>query len=241
MNQVMEPSSAPNQSGPPFLQARGLRVTYGLTRALDGVEVTIVRGDSIAIIGPSGSGKSTLLHCLSGLVTPDEGQVCLNGRDLSTLPDAERSALRRQRFGFVFQFGHLVPELTALENVSLNLRLNGTGRKPAEETARRWLQDLDVVDLAGRRPGEMSGGQQQRVAVARALATDPDVIFADEPTGALDSANGELVMELLTRQVRDRHCALVLVTHDDKIAAYAEHELVLRDGRMAAPTTGVPR
>ncbi|RKN38703.1 ABC transporter ATP-binding protein [Micromonospora endolithica] len=237
----MESSPSHKQSGTPLLRSEQLRVTYGLTRALDGVDLTVERGDSIAIIGSSGSGKSTLLHCLSGLVAPSEGRAWFTGRDLNTMSDAERSALRRQRFGFVFQFGHLVPELTALENVSLNLRLNGVGRGPAEETARSWLRDLGVEELARRRPGEMSGGQQQRVAVARALAPEPDVIFADEPTGALDTANGELVLDLLVQQVRNRRCALVLVTHDDKIAAYAEREVVLRDGRVVPPATGAPR
>jgi putative ABC transport system ATP-binding protein len=237
----MESSPSHEQRGTPLLRCEGLRVTYGLTRALDGVDLTVERGDSIAIVGSSGSGKSTLLHCLSGLVTPGEGRVCFNGRDLNTMSDAERSAMRRQRFGFVFQFGHLVPELTALENVSLNLRLNGIGRRPAEDTARSWLRDLGVEELARRRPGEMSGGQQQRVAVARALAPDPDIIFADEPTGALDTTNGELVLDLLSQQVRNRRCALVIVTHDDKIAAYAEREVVLRDGRVVPSVTGTAR
>lgn len=237
----MESSPSHEQHGTPLLRSEGLRVTYGLTRALDGIDLTVERGDSIAIIGSSGSGKSTLLHCLSGLVTPGEGRVWFSGRDLNTMPDGERSALRRQRFGFVFQFGHLVPELTALENVSLNLRLNGVGRRPAEDTARSWLRDLGVEELARRRPGEMSGGQQQRVAVARALAPDPDVIFADEPTGALDTTNGELVLDLLSQQVRNRRCALVLVTHDDKIAAYADREVVLRDGRVVPSVTGASR
>ncbi|MFE9957085.1 ABC transporter ATP-binding protein [Micromonospora sp. NPDC005299] len=241
MSRAVQPSPGDKQSGIPLLRAEGLRVAYGLTCALDGVDLSVERGDSIAIIGSSGSGKSTLLHCLSGLVMPGEGRVWFSGRDLKTMPDAERSALRRQRFGFVFQFGHLVPELTALENVSLNLRLSGVGRRPAEETARSWLRDLGVEELARRRPGEMSGGQQQRVAVARALAPDPDVIFADEPTGALDTANGELVLDLLIQQVRNRRCALVMVTHDDKIAAYAEREVVLRDGRVIPSVTGAPR
>jgi putative ABC transport system ATP-binding protein len=242
LSEIVEGTPEPSRSGPLLLEARGLRVTYGSTRALDGVDLTVGRGDSIAIIGSSGSGKSTLLHCLSGLVSPGEGQVRLDGRDLSAMTDAERSALRRRRFGFVFQFGHLVPELTALENVSLNLRLDGARRRPAEDIARRWMSELGVEDLARRRPGEMSGGQQQRVAVAKAMATDPDIIFADEPTGSLDTENGELVLELLTGQVRSRGCALVIVTHDDKIAAYAEHEVVLRDGRVVSSSTAeVPR
>lgn len=241
MSQKVEFSPGHDKGGTPLVRAEGLRVTYGLTRALDGVDLTVERGDSIAIIGSSGSGKSTLLHCLSGLVAPSEGRVLCSGRDVNVMSDSERSSLRRQRFGFVFQFGQLVPELTAMENVSLNMRLNGVGRRPAEESARSWLRDLGVEELARRRPGEMSGGQQQRVAVARALAPGPDIIFADEPTGALDTANGELVLDLLIQQVSIRRCALVVVTHDDKVAAYAEREVVLRDGRVVPSATGAPR
>ncbi|WP_433825905.1 ABC transporter ATP-binding protein [Actinoplanes sp. CA-015351] len=217
-----------------LLRARDLHVRYGSTKALDGVDIDVHAGETVAVIGSSGSGKSTLLHCLSGLVTPGSGTVWLDEKALNTMPDRERSRLRRQRFGFVFQFGHLVPELTAVENVALNLRLEGSSRRAANAVAERWLAELGVDDLAGRRSGEMSGGQQQRVAVAKALATEPDVIFADEPTGALDSANGERVMGLLTRQSRERGCALVVVTHDNEVAAYAEREVVLRDGRVVS-------
>lgn len=224
-----------------LLTARGLRVSYGLTRALDGVDVDLDPGEVLAVVGTSGSGKSTLLHCLSGLILPGSGAVRFAGRSLADMSDGERSRLRRERFGFVFQFGHLVPELTALENVALNLRLTGSRRRPAEHEARRWLRELGVEELARRRPGELSGGQQQRVAVAKALATEPDILFADEPTGALDSANGELVMELLVQQARERDCAVVVVTHDNQVAAYAGREIVLRDGRIVHATRDVGR
>lgn len=188
-------------------------------------------GEVVAVMGPSGSGKSTLLHCLAGIITPDSGTITYAGRELSAMSDAERSALRRSDFGFVFQFGQLVPELTCVENVALPLRLNGVKRKAAERTAREWMERLEVEDTAAKRPGEVSGGQGQRVAVARALAASPKVIFADEPTGALDSLNGERVMELLTEAARSSNVAVVLVTHEARVAAYSDRDVTVRDGR----------
>ncbi|MEU0134073.1 ABC transporter ATP-binding protein [Streptomyces sp. NPDC006296] len=214
-----------------LLTARDLRKTYGTTPALDGASFSVHPGEVVAVMGPSGSGKSTLLHCLAGIVTPDEGSVTYDGRELSALPDAERSALRRGDFGFVFQFGQLVPELTCVENVALPLRLDGVKRKQAERTALEWMRRLEVEQLAGRRPGEVSGGQGQRVAVARALVASPRVVFADEPTGALDSLSGERVMELLTESARTAGTAVVLVTHEARVAAYADRDIVVRDGR----------
>ncbi|MEV6697145.1 ABC transporter ATP-binding protein [Streptomyces sp. NPDC051453] len=214
-----------------LLTAHGLHKTYGATKALDGAEFSVHPGEVVAVMGPSGSGKSTLLHCLAGIVTPDEGTITYAGQNLATLSDAARSSLRRSDFGFVFQFGQLVPELTCLENVALPLRLNGAKRKAAEATARAWMERLEVDDLTAQRPGEVSGGQGQRVAVARALATGPRVLFADEPTGALDSLNGERVMELLTEAARSTHAAVVLVTHEARVAAYSDREIIVRDGR----------
>ncbi|MYV40796.1 ATP-binding cassette domain-containing protein, partial [Streptomyces sp. SID1328] len=182
-------------------------------------------------MGPSGSGKSTLLHCLAGIVRPDSGSITYAGRELTTMSDGERSALRRGEFGFVFQFGQLVPELTCVENVALPLRLNGTPRKEAERAALTWMERLEVDGLRRKRPGEVSGGQGQRVAVARALVTGPRVVFADEPTGALDSLNGERVMELLTDAARSTNAAVVLVTHEARVAAWSDREIVVRDGR----------
>jgi putative ABC transport system ATP-binding protein len=214
-----------------LMEAVDLHKAYGPTPALDGADFAIRAGEVVAIMGPSGSGKSTLLHCLAGIVRPDSGQVLYGGRDLTAMSDAERSALRRGDFGFVFQFGQLVPELTCLENVALPMRLNGTRRKEAESRAADWLARLQVDDLAAKRPGEISGGQGQRVAVARALVTGPRVVFADEPTGALDSLNGERVMHMLTDAARDTDAAVVLVTHEARVAAYSDREIVVRDGK----------
>ncbi|MET7366741.1 ABC transporter ATP-binding protein [Streptomyces sp. NPDC005566] len=214
-----------------LLVAHDLRKTYGSTAALDGVSFSVHPGEVVAVMGPSGSGKSTLLHCLAGIVTPDSGTVTYAGRELSEMSDAQRSALRRSDFGFVFQFGQLVPELTCVENVALPLRLNGTRRKEAERIALQWMERLEVDDLADNRPGEVSGGQGQRVAVARALVASPKVVFADEPTGALDSLNGERVMELLTECARSADTAVVLVTHEARVAAYSDRDIVVRDGR----------
>ncbi|MBL1065823.1 ABC transporter ATP-binding protein [Streptomyces sp. 7-21] len=215
----------------PLLTATGLRKTYGATPALAGADFAIDAGEIVAVMGPSGSGKSTLLHCLAGIVPPDEGTVIYDGRDVSALSDAARSELRRTQFGFVFQFGQLVPELTCVENVALPLRLTGTSRREAEARATAWLERLEVDDVRHHRPGQISGGQGQRVAVARALVTRPRVLFADEPTGALDSLNGERVMGLFTDAARETGAAVVLVTHESRVAAYSDREVVVRDGR----------
>ncbi|WP_406454267.1 ABC transporter ATP-binding protein [Streptomyces sp. NBC_00876] len=215
-----------------LLAARDLRKTYGTTAALDGASFSIHPGEVVAVMGPSGSGKSTLLHCLAGIITPDSGTISYAGRELSAMSDAERSALRRSEFGFVFQFGQLVPELTCVENVALPLRLNGTRRKDAERIALSWMERLEVDDVGAKRPGEVSGGQGQRVAVARALAASPKVVFADEPTGALDSLNGERVMQLLTEAARSANVAVVLVTHETRVAAYSDRDITVRDGRV---------
>ncbi|MEU4116714.1 ABC transporter ATP-binding protein [Kitasatospora sp. NPDC028055] len=219
----------------PLLQARDLHKSFGLTPALDGASLTVAAGELVAVMGPSGSGKSTLLHCLAGITRPDRGTVSYQGRDLTTHSDGRLSALRRTEFGFLFQFGQLVPELTCLENVALPLRLNGLRRRAAEARAAEWLERLEVADLAAKRPGEVSGGQGQRVGAARALITGPKAVFADEPTGALDSLNGERVMKLLTRAARETAAAVVLVTHDMRVAAYADREIVVRDGRTLDP------
>ncbi|MFH8593732.1 ABC transporter ATP-binding protein [Streptomyces rimosus] len=222
-----------------LLAAEGLHKAFGQTAALDGVDFSIHPGEVVAVLGPSGSGKSTLLHCLAGIVLPDSGTVRYGDHDVTGMNDAQRSALRRADFGFVFQFGQLVPELTCLENVALPLRLNGVKRKDAQRYAREWLERLEVEDTAGSRPGEVSGGQGQRVAVARALAARPRVIFADEPTGALDSLNGERVMTLLTDAARDTNAAVVLVTHEARVAAYSDREVVVRDGKVKDMLAGL--
>jgi len=183
-------------------------------------------------MGPSGSGKSTLLHCLAGILVPDAGEIWFDGRRVDTLREQERSALRRARFGFVFQFGQLVPELTAEENVGLPLLLGGVNRAEALTEARAWFERLDLDGLEQRRSGELSGGEAQRVALARGLVAHPEVLFADEPTGSLDSLAGEHVMDLLTAAARDQGTTVVLVTHEPRVAAYADREVIVRDGKV---------
>lgn len=217
----------------PLIQAIGVTKRFGGTAALAGASVDVAGGEVVAILGPSGSGKSTLLLCLAGILLPDEGEIRYRGRSLGALTDAKRTTLRRDEFGFVFQFGQLVPELTATDNVALPLRLAGLRRHDANARAREWLGLLSVDDVSEKRAGEMSGGQAQRVAVARALVTGPRVVFADEPTGSLDSTNGELVMELLVSSARRQGTSVVLVTHEPQIAAYADREIVIRDGGVA--------
>jgi len=217
-----------------LLTATDLHLSFGASPALAGASVEVAPGEVLALLGPSGSGKSTLLHCLAGILRPDVGEVRYRGSRLDDLSDERRSALRRSDFGFVFQFGSLVPELSAVDNVALPLRLAGDRRTPARSRAREWLERLEVADVADKRPGEMSGGQGQRVAVARALVGGPRVVFADEPTGALDSFNGELVMDLLVGAARVQGSSVVLVTHESRVAAYADREVVLRDGRSDA-------
>ncbi|WP_414942963.1 ABC transporter ATP-binding protein [Amycolatopsis sp. cmx-11-32] len=218
-----------------LLQGLNLYKAFGPDQALAGAGLTLEAGEIVAIMGPSGSGKSTLLHCLSGIVRPDEGRVLFRGRALSQMADAERSALRRTEFGFVFQFGQLVPELTCLENVALPLRLGGMKRRPAERLAKAWLDRLEVGDSEDSTPAQVSGGQSQRVAMARALITEPSVVFADEPTGALDTLSGELVMRLLSETAKQTNAAVVLVTHEPRVAAYSDREVIVRDGRTREP------
>jgi len=217
----------------PLIEATNLCKRFGQTEALRGIDFALLPGEIVAVMGPSGSGKSTLLHCLAGIIVPDEGQVAFRGARIDEMNDAERSRLRRTAFGFVFQFGQLVPELPAIENVALPLLLNGIGRGPAEQRAAAWFPRLGLEGLEGRRAGEMSGGQAQRVAIARALVVEPAVIFADEPTGSLDSLAGEHVLELLTQAATDQGVAVVLVTHEARVAAYAHREIIVRDGRLS--------
>ena len=214
-----------------LLVGTGLSKAFGQTPALEDASVHVEAGEILAVMGPSGSGKSTLLHCLAGIVRPDAGRVVFAGQEVTAMSDGDRSNLRLREFGFVFQFGQLVPELPCVENVALPLRLEGVRRREAERRALEWLERLEVRDVAAHRPGEVSGGEGQRVAVARALVSEPRVLFADEPTGALDSLNGERVMRLLSAAARDADVAVVLVTHEPRVAAYSDREIVVRDGR----------
>lgn len=243
------PQPTPHDSpGVPRLSARGVVKRFGATTALAGVDVDVAAGETLAVMGPSGSGKSTLLHCLAGILAPDAGTVRLGGTDIGALNERERSLLRRRRLGFVFQFGQLLSELPAVENVALPLLLQGVGRAEATRRAAAWLGSLGLAGKEGRRPGELSGGEAQRVAVARALVTGPEVVFADEPTGALDQATGADVMRALTGATAAAGASLVLVTHDEQVAAWCSRRIHVRDGHVtgaaaqshAAAASGVP-
>ncbi|MEV6365803.1 ABC transporter ATP-binding protein [Micromonospora musae] len=216
------------------IEARDVVLSFGETPALRGASVSVAPGEIVAIMGPSGSGKSTLLHCLAGILAPDTGEIHFDGRRIDNLGENERSVLRRQQFGFVFQFGQLVPELTAEENVALPLLLNGVKRAAALKQARPWFPRLGLAGLERRRSGELSGGQAQRVALARGLVARPGALFADEPTGALDSLTGEQVMDLLVASAREQGTTVVLVTHDARVAAYADRQVIVRDGKVNA-------
>jgi putative ABC transport system ATP-binding protein len=217
-----------------ILEANEAVLSFGETPALRGATMSVDRGEIVAVMGPSGSGKSTLLHCLAGILVPDSGEIWFGGRRIDALREKDRSALRRDRFGFVFQFGQLVPELSGEENVALPLLLGGMRRPQALAEARSWFERLGLEGMERHRSGEMSGGQAQRVALARALVARPEVLFADEPTGSLDSLTGELVMELLTEAARQQGTTVVLVTHEPRVAAYADREVVVRDGKISA-------
>ncbi|MEV4066088.1 ABC transporter ATP-binding protein [Nonomuraea dietziae] len=207
--------------------------------ALDAVTTAFAPGTFTAVMGPSGSGKSTLLHCAAGLDRPGDGRVVIDGTDLGTLTENELTLLRRGRVGFVFQSFNLVSALTAEQNVALPLRL--AGRRPDAEEVRAALAEVGLAERARHRPGELSGGQQQRVAIARALVTKPAVIFADEPTGALDTTTSRSVLRLLRGIVDDRGQTVIMVTHDPVAAAYAHRVLFLADGRLVDELTGDPR
>ena len=215
------------------LEAVAVHRSFGPTPALRGIDVAVEEGEVLAIMGPSGSGKSTLLHCLAGILQPDEGEVRLRGERIDHLGEHERTELRRGTFGFLFQFGQLGPELSAVENVSLPLLLGGVRRAAALAEAGPWFERLGIDGLQGRRPGELSGGEAQRVALARALVTRPAVVFADEPTGSLDSLAGERVMDLIVDTARADGTTVVVVTHEPRVAAYADREIVVRDGRSS--------
>lgn len=229
-----DPTSAPTDA---VIRARGLLKQYGTTTALAGVDLDIPRGRSLAIMGASGSGKTTLLHCLAGIVVPDAGSVRLAGgdgptADVAAMNDPQRTELRRTRLGFVFQQAMLIPELTAIENVALPAMLGGRPRLAAMHAAAEWLGALGLAGMEGRRIGELSGGQAQRVAIARAQILRADVVFADEPTGALDSVTSADTMQALIGSTTGDGRTLVVVTHDAQVAAACDLVVRMHDARI---------
>jgi putative ABC transport system ATP-binding protein len=218
---------------PPLISARGLRLSFGLTEALRGIDLDVRAGEMLAVMGPSGSGKSTLLHVLAGVLVPSEGSVEYNGQRISALGEAARARLRLTEFGFVFQFGQLLPDLSAIDNVTIPLLLTGVPRGKALAQAQESLAGLGLAEHAEKRPTQLSGGQAQRIALARALITRPRVVFADEPTGSLDSLAAEHVMRMLTDTARHSGTTLVIVTHEARTAAWADREVIVRDGRIS--------
>ncbi|MCI0385411.1 ABC transporter ATP-binding protein [Streptomyces sp. CNQ085] len=234
MSTDAEKASEMPEAGRPAARARALTKTYGSGEtavvALDSVDIDIAGGRFTAVMGPSGSGKSTLMYCLAGLDTVTGGRVWVGGTDITGLGDAELTRLRREEIGFVFQSFNLLPTLTALENITLPMDIGGRGPD------RRWLDTvidtLRLRDRIGHRPAQLSGGQQQRVACARALASRPRLVFADEPTGNLDSRSGLELLDFLRRAVDDLGQTVVMVTHDPGAAAHADRVLFLADGRI---------
>lgn len=222
----------------PLLRAEALVRELGdevKNRVLDGVDLTVGQGEFVALTGPSGSGKSTLLYLLGALDRPTGGRVVIDGTDIAELEDDDRASLRGMHLGFVFQFHFLLPELSVLENVFVPLwRRGGASRDEAAERAREVLDTLGLADLAGRRPHQLSGGQQQRVAIARAIAGRPRLLLADEPTGNLDSKNGETVIQIFSDLARKARIAIVMVTHEMSFAARAHRQVQLRDGKVVA-------
>lgn len=215
-----------------IISAKNIKKSYGKTEILHGVSLDVKQGEVLAIMGPSGSGKSTLLHSLAAIISVDSGEIIFDGHNIGKFSDNKRSILRRTAFGFVFQFSQLVPELTVIDNVALPLLLNGVNRNKAYKEAKKWLGGVGLTDKYESTPGEISGGQAQRVAIARAMVVQPKILFADEPTGSLDSLNSEHVMELFIKTAKDNGTTVIMVTHEPSIAAYADREIVVRDGQI---------
>lgn len=220
-----------------LVKLEGVTRTFGTGdaqfHALRQVNLSVEQGELVAIMGPSGSGKSTLLHLIAGLDQPSVGRVHFDGRPLNDLPDKTLSVLRRQQIGFIFQFFNLIPALTSRDNVAVPLLLDSVPRAKAFQRADEVLASVGLSDRAAHLPAQLSGGQQQRVSIARALVINPALILADEPTGALDSETGQEVIRILMRLVRQQQCTVILVTHDPRVAAFADRIISFRDGRVA--------
>ncbi|MBT2530313.1 ABC transporter ATP-binding protein [Streptomyces sp. ISL-99] len=217
-----------------LLSADGVDLSYGTQLAVSGAYLSVARREVVAITGQNGSGKSSLLYCLAGVLPATRGQIRFDGQLFGRLSDDEISTLRRERFGFVFQYGELLPELTIEENTALPLRLAGQRKRPALAAAGEVLERLGLGELRERRPSQVSGGQSQRVAVARALVHRPAVVFADEPTGSLDSANASAVLKEFLSLARSQGTAVILVTHDPAVAAQADSHYTMSDGLLSA-------
>jgi lipoprotein-releasing system ATP-binding protein len=226
------------EAGDVVLETRGLHRELGTavkTRVLSNIDLTIREGEFVSLTGFSGSGKSTLLYLLGALDRPTSGQVLLDGEDIGDLDDDERAALRSMKLGFVFQFHFLLPEFTVLENVMIPMLKSGRRKRAdAEEKARSVLESIGLGELAERRPNQLSGGQQQRVSIARAVANDPRILLADEPTGNLDSKNGAIVMDVFEELVREQRLTVVMVTHERTFALRTSRQVVLSDGQVVA-------
>ncbi len=224
----------------PIVSTQNLVKIYGhgatAVHALRGINLTIQPGEFVAVMGPSGCGKSTLLHLIGGLDRPTSGLVIVDGEDLTQLSDDQVTALRRRKMGFIFQFFNLIPVLNALENAALPMILDGTRSDEALKRAREWLERVGLGQRLNHKPSELSGGEQQRVAIARALASDPAIILADEPTGNLDSRASEEIAMLLRQISSDWGRTILLVTHDPRIAAYADRIVFLKDGQIVDET-----
>ncbi|WP_374689001.1 ABC transporter ATP-binding protein [Promineifilum sp.] len=228
-----------------LISATNLKKVYGsgetAVTALNNVSLQVEPGEFVAIMGPSGCGKSTLMHLLGGLDRPTSGSVMIDGHNLTDLSDVKLTELRRRRVGFIFQFFNLIPVLNALENAALPITLDGVRGAEAKERAADWLRKVGLDDRLDHRPDQLSGGQQQRVAVARALVADPALILADEPTGNLDTKASEEIAGLLRQVANDWGRAVVIVTHDPRIAAYADRIIFLKDGAIIDQTILEPR
>jgi lipoprotein-releasing system ATP-binding protein len=219
-----------------ILGCEGLYKTYrdGVlsVEVLKGVSLSVREGESVAVVGSSGSGKSTLLHCLGGLDRPTSGSVNLLGHAVFSVPESTRNRLRNQSLGFVYQFHHLLPELTSLENVAMPLLIGGLKAHEARERAQEWLNAIGMQERSNHRPSQLSGGERQRIAIARALVNEPKCVLADEPTGNLDSQNAERIYDLMINLTQQRGSAFVVVTHDHELAARMDHQYELHDGKL---------
>ncbi|MCC4767449.1 ATP-binding cassette domain-containing protein [Methanosarcina sp. DH1] len=219
----------------PIIELKNLTKIYknGMEfRALDNANLKIKKGEFVAIVGPSGSGKSTLMHMIGLLDTPSSGTLLIDGKDVTNMSDKERSEMRNRMLGFVFQYHHLLPDFTALENVIMPLLIAGKSRKEAQEIAENLLKEVGLEDRMDHKPGELSGGQNQRVAVARALSCSPAIVLGDEPTGNLDTKTGDLIYDLLRRLNREYNQTFIVVTHNENLASKADRVIRLVDGKI---------